>query len=170
MHLWHRLSMRARWWWRRPVYRLELRLEPTADEDATIRRHRLEGDMLYVGPIAEGHEDKALSALELARDAAHDLNRGKARQLRWKAFAEMRAARREARCSLAEALAGKSFESEEAAELSAVLAAIGSAVNGLHQKLELMAALEIGAEGKRTPREPQDEGVPPAGWFDARRQ
>lgn len=169
LRLWHGFEERARWF-RRPVYRLNVRLIAAESAMAVIDRHRLRHDELYVGPPAEEFDSKCLSRLELAREAASDGNHAKARLLRREAFRFRRLALRETRLDVGRALIGASYEAADITELSMILSALIAGAKGLAQKVGALRAYEDGVEDETLTTHRHDEGVHPSGWHRLRRE
>ncbi len=152
---------------RRKGYRLSAKLELEPEEAWLIERHDLGVFDLWLSATAIELELAAESDLDLGheieeRDQAH-LAKALRRNLRG-IFTALVTARREARLSVAEAIAGKVFEAMLAHECAAAEAGIRAGTAALDKQLELLRRFDRGEEELNPIEADHGGAVPPGRW------
>ena len=155
-----------RTWWLALRYELRVGIELTRQEATVIARHRLAADELAAGPMALELDDRAESALDLAREVEgwDTAATGKAIKLKARGIVTaLVTANREARLTVGQLIAGTTFECADVVEAGMMLNEISAGFEALQEKVAMLIAFDAGEESITEP-ETEDDGVPPSEW------
>lgn len=155
-----------RWSILRPRYVLQASVELTLVEARIIAQHCLQGDELAAGPAALEADEAGESALDLARDVDGWDDHAVRKAVRLKVnglWLALVAANTEARITIGELIAGRTFEASDVVELAMLQNLIEVGFEALQDKVAMLAAYDSGDE-LLSEDEDDDEGTAPQEW------
>ena len=162
----YRAYATRRTWLLKTRYVLRFGLELTRAEAGVIARHWLAADELAVSPAGLEADEQAESSLDLARevDGWNDRAVAKAIGLKTKGiWTALITANREARITVGELVAGRTFEASDAVELMMMVNLIEEAFEALQDKIQVLIAFE-NSEEQLSENEAEDDGTAPSEW------
>lgn len=165
MRLW-RLVKTRRTWRGKLRYVLDVGAELTPRENGLVTRHRVGRHELAAGPAALEADETTESWLDLANEVEGWGQQAVRKAIRLKSvglWTALVSAPREARLTVGDLIAGKTFEADDVVELAMLMNLVAAGFEALQEKLNLLAAHDAEDEAL-TDDESDDDGVPPSAW------